>query len=147
MPSTEPSQDHPTPSDLPESCPNFTEEVPDPTEGHLFIVQDDAGRRRFVLESEVYSIGRERTCDIRLFSQFVSRHHATLVRVVHEDGTDSYRIVDGSLDGQPSANGLLINGNKFKTYDLENEEEIVFGPQVRAVYYRVVRQGSQELSG
>lgn len=49
-------------------------------ESHILIVEDDQGRKEFTLERPIYSIGRDRECDIRLVSQFVSRRHATLVR-------------------------------------------------------------------
>lgn len=102
---------------------------------HLLIIEDDKGRREFTLNNPVYSIGRDPKCDIRLVSQFVSRRHATLVQLPHEDGSYYYRIVDGNLKGKPSANGLLINGRKLQAHNLHNEDEIVFGPQVRAIYY------------
>lgn len=102
---------------------------------HLLIIEDDKGRKEFPLEEAVYSIGRDPKSDIRLFSQFVSRRHATLVRRQGEDGSPYYRIVDGSLKGKPSANGLLINGRKLQAHDLEDEDEVVFGPQVTAKYY------------
>lgn len=102
---------------------------------HLLIIEDDQGRKEFILDGPVYSIGRDPRCDIRLFSQFVSRRHATLVRLPQEDGSFYYRIVDGDSKGKPSANGLLINGRKIPAHDLKDEDEIVFGPQVRAIYY------------
>lgn len=104
-------------------------------QNHLLIIEDDRGRKEFPLAELVYSIGRDPKCDIRLFSQFVSRRHATLVRRQHEDGSPYYRIVDGNLKGKPSANGLLINGKKLQAHDLEDEDEVVFGPQVSAKYY------------
>ncbi len=106
---------------------------------HLLIVEDDQGRKQFSLDAPAYSIGRDPRCDIRLFSQFVSRRHATLLRVSREDGTYYYRIVDGDSKGKPSANGMLINGRKIPSYDLKNADEIVFGPQVRAIYYLLRR--------
>ncbi|MGK7905464.1 MAG: FHA domain-containing protein [Hormoscilla sp.] len=102
---------------------------------HKLIIEDDKGKRELTLESPVYSIGRDAQCDIRLVSQFVSRRHATLVRLPHDDGSYYYRIVDGNLRGKSSANGILINSRKLATHDLQNEDEIVFGPQVRAIYY------------
>ncbi len=110
-----------------------------PHQSHLLIIEDDKGRREYTLDSPVYSIGRDPKCDIRLVSQFVSRRHATLVQLPNEDGSFYYRIVDGNLKGKPSANGLLINGRKLQAHDLVNEDEIVFGPKVRAVYYRLER--------
>jgi pSer/pThr/pTyr-binding forkhead associated (FHA) protein len=106
-------------------------------ENHLLIIEDDQGRNEFPLEDPVYSIGRDRSCNIRLMSQFVSRHHATLVRLPRKNSSNSYyyRIVDGDSKGKPSSNGLMINGRKIPIHNLKNEDEIVFGPQVRAIYY------------
>ncbi|MCC5639308.1 FHA domain-containing protein [Nostoc sp. CHAB 5844] len=111
--------------------------APETNESHLLILEDDQGRKEFPLENSVYSIGRDRDCNIRLVSQFVSRRHATLVRLPREQNSHSYyyRIVDGDAKGKPSANGLMINGRKIPAHDLKNEDEIVFGPQVRAIYY------------
>ncbi|MBE9007598.1 FHA domain-containing protein [Fortiea sp. LEGE XX443] len=111
--------------------------TPETNENHLLILEDDQGRKEFPLENSVYSIGRDRDCNIRLVSQFVSRRHATLVRLPREQNSHSYyyRIVDGDAKGKPSANGLMINGRKIPAHDLKNEDEIVFGPQVRAIYY------------
>ncbi|MBC6454958.1 MAG: FHA domain-containing protein [Hormoscilla sp. SP5CHS1] len=107
---------------------------------HKLIIEDDKGKREFTLSSPVYSIGRDAQCDIRLVSQFVSRRHATLVRLPHEDGSYYYRIVDGNLKGKSSANGILINSRKLVTHDLQNSDEIVFGPQVRAIYYLLEKE-------
>jgi len=113
--------------------------VSQPNQNHLLIIEDEQGRKEFNLDGPVYSIGRDPRCDIRLFSQFVSRRHATLVRLPREDGSSFYRIVDGDAKGKPSANGLLINARKIPAHDLRNEDEIVFGPQVRAIYYLLSR--------
>ncbi len=106
-------------------------------ESHLLIIEDDQGRKEFPLEDPIYSIGRDRDCNIRLISQFVSRHHATLVRLPREHNSHSYyyRIVDGDAKGKPSSNGIMVNGRRMPAHDLRNEDEIVFGPQVRAIYY------------
>jgi pSer/pThr/pTyr-binding forkhead associated (FHA) protein len=114
--------------------------APQPKQNHILILEDDQGRKEFTLDGPVYSIGRDQRCDIRLFSQFVSRRHATLVRLPREDGSFYYRIVDGDSKGKPSANGLLINGRKIPAHDLKNEDEVVFGPQVRAIYYMLKRE-------
>lgn len=97
-------------------------------ESHLLILEDDQGRKEFSLENPIYSIGRDRDCNIRLVSQFVSRRHATLVRLPRElDGHSYYyRIVDGDAKGKLSSNGLMINGRKMQSHDLRNEDEIVF---------------------
>jgi pSer/pThr/pTyr-binding forkhead associated (FHA) protein len=110
-----------------------------PHQNHLLIIEDDKGRREFVLDASHYSIGRDPKCDIRLVSQFVSRRHATLVQLTNDDGGIYYRIVDGNAKGKLSANGLLINGRKLQAHDLKNEDEVVFGPKVRAIYYLLRR--------
>ncbi len=109
-------------------------------QNHLLIIEDDQGRKEFTLDGPIYSIGRDSKCDIRLFSQFVSRRHAMLVQVPRKDGSTYYQIVDGDSNGKSSANGLLINGRKLSTHDLRNEDEIIFGPQVRAIYYMLSRE-------
>lgn len=104
----------------------------------LLTIEDEKGRRQCPLERDVYSIGRHMNCDIRLYSQFVSKHHAILVRKPPGENA-YYRIEDGDLDGNSSGNGLLVNGRKHQSYDLQDKDEIVFGPQVRAIY-SVVRR-------
>jgi pSer/pThr/pTyr-binding forkhead associated (FHA) protein len=105
-----------------------------PYRDHYLIVEDDKGRQEFLLEKPTYAIGRDHKCDVRLNSQFVSRRHAILDRCLREDGTSFYRITDGDGQGKPSANGLLINGNKAVSHELRHGDEIVFGPQVFAIY-------------
>lgn len=111
----------------------------EPHQSHMLIIEDDKGRREFPLDAPLYTIGRDPKCDVRLISQFVSRRHATLVQIKNDDGSFYYRIVDGNLKGKTSANGLLINGRKLQAHDLQNEDEVVFGPRVRAIYYMLRR--------
>jgi pSer/pThr/pTyr-binding forkhead associated (FHA) protein len=101
---------------------------------HLLIIEDSQGFQEYVLDASLHIIGRDPKCDIRLASQFVSRRHATLVQIPNGDGTYYYRLVDGTPKGKPSSNGMLINGRRVLACDLQDRDEIVFGPQVRAVY-------------
>lgn len=107
---------------------------------HKLIIEDSKGQEEYTLEEPVYSIGRDPQCDIQLSSYFVSRHHATLVRFPDEEGGYYYRIVDGNLKGKVSANGLLINGRKLQAHNLKNQDKIIFGPQVQAIYYLLERE-------
>lgn len=100
----------------------------------VFTIEDDLGRREIFLEREQYLVGRDPQSDIRLHSQFVSRHHAVLTKIVKADNTVVYQIVDGSQDGKPSTNGIIINGQKCKTANLKSGDVIVFGPRVQATY-------------
>ena len=107
---------------------------------HILIIEDDTGRREYPLKEAItYAIGRDPDCDLRLFSKFVSRRHATVKPHQHEEGIQSYEIIDGD-NGRPSANGLIINGQKLKNKVLEDEDEIVFGPNVSAVYRQIAEQ-------
>lgn len=141
MPEAKTSQSHQPSLNLPPIGLSTEPSGPsEPKEGHWLIVQDDKGRREFPLGGEVYSIGRGTNCDIRLYSLFVSRRHATLVRRQREDGNYYYRIVDGDLQGNFSSNGILINGRRLPAHDLENEDEVTFDPRVTAKYYRIKRE-------
>lgn len=102
---------------------------------HILVVEDDRGRREVTLDESSYSIGRDAKCKIRILSQFVSRYHANIFRRTRTDGIQYYQIVDGDANGKPSVNGLMINGHKMDARDLEDEDEVVFGPQVRVIYY------------
>ncbi|MBM0742316.1 FHA domain-containing protein [Phormidium sp. CLA17] len=101
---------------------------------HVLIVVDDQGRKEHILDAPMYSIGRDPNCDIRLVSQFVSRRHATLVQLPGDEGEYHYRIVDGAPKGKPSSNGLLVNGRKVQACDLNDHDEIMFGPKIHATY-------------
>lgn len=102
-------------------------------EEHILIITDGKGRREVELKDETYSLGRGAQCTILLQSQFVSRHHATLIKRQEEDYS-CYRIVDGDSKGKTSVNGLLINGKKVRFHDLKQGDKVIFGPQVEAVY-------------
>lgn len=106
-----------------------------PQKEHFLIVEDEKGRQEVLLKESVYSLGRSQACDIRLRSQFVSRHHATLYRHERENGVAYYRIVDGNAEGKVSANGMIVNGRKVSFCDLKDGDEVVFGPQIVAVYH------------
>ena len=102
-------------------------------EEHVLVITDGKGYREIRLQDNTYSIGRGMQCDIVLHSQFVSRHHATLIKREEEEN-NYYRIIDGNNEGKTSVNGLLIDGKKVRFHDLRNGDKVVFGPQVEAVY-------------
>lgn len=109
--------------------------VTQPSQTHLLIIEDDKGRKEFLLKDDVYFVGKSPDCHLQLLSPFVSRRHATLERRQHSDGTYYYQISDGYPNGKPSANGILINGRRVTTHILQDQDEIVFGPQVKVIYY------------
>lgn len=121
--------------------------LPNLRERHILIVEDSLGRQKIELDKFVYAIGRDPKCDICLWSEFASRHHATLVQLSSvEFDAGYYRIVDGDLDGKPSTNGIFVNGRRVKAHDLENEDQIIFGFQTRAIYYHLKQDHESESS-
>ena len=102
-------------------------------EEHILIVTDGKGHREIKLQNETYSLGRGAQCNIVLQSQFVSRHHATLIKRKEEEG-NRYRIIDGDTEGKTSVNGLLVDGKKVRFHDLKHGDKVILGPQVEAVY-------------
>ncbi|MGD1907506.1 MAG: FHA domain-containing protein [Leptolyngbyaceae cyanobacterium] len=106
---------------------------------HILIIHDGQGRHKVDLSNSVYSVGRSPECDIELSSQFASRHHATFLYMPFSEREDCcYCIVDGNLKGDASTNGLFVNGKKIKAQDLKDGDELIFGPDARASYHRLV---------
>ena len=101
---------------------------------HIIILEDDQGRREFLLKKSKYSLGRAEECDIIICSPFVSRHHATLIRECDQNGYVYYQIFDGDGQNKLSANGILINGCKVNGYKLKDGDKVVFSSQVFAIY-------------
>jgi pSer/pThr/pTyr-binding forkhead associated (FHA) protein len=111
-----------------------------PEKEHFLIIEDDKGRREILLNEDNYSLGRGTNCDIRLHSQFVSRHHAMLKKYQREDGSSYYRIIDGDAEGKASVNGLLVNNQKVSSHELQDGDKIIFSPEVFAIYYYCQRE-------
>ncbi len=105
-----------------------------PQKEHFLMIDDNKGRQEFLLEDEFYSLGRDRSCELRIRSQFVSRHHAVLRRYLDGNKQSYYEIEDGDGKGKRSSNGLLINDVKKQKHCLQDGDKIVFGPQVFAIY-------------
>jgi hypothetical protein len=122
----------------------MTQRTANTQEEHYLIVQDNRGRKEFLLTEEKYILGRLANCDIIVKSQFVSRHHATLIRHQTEDNCFYYEIIDGNGADKVSANGLLFNSKKISRYNLRSGDEIIFGPQISIVYQ--YRQRNEFLS-
>ncbi len=119
-------------TEMPKVLDTPKEALPSCYQHPVLVIEDDSGQREVTLEEDRYTIGRDPRNDIHLRSQFVSRYHAVLIQV--EVG--KYKIVDGDLQGKPSTNGILINGQRQHAHDLQTSDLIIFGPQARATYRR-----------
>ncbi len=87
------------------------------------------------LVKQTYSIGRDHTNDIRLESRVISRFHATLVKSADaRRGTDAYKLVDGTIDGKPSFNGIMVNGKHVHEHVLVSGDLISFGGVIEAIF-------------
>ncbi|MFO0195648.1 MAG: FHA domain-containing protein, partial [Pseudanabaena sp.] len=62
---------------------------------HTLFITDARGSRKLALDGLKYTIGRDVNNNIQLYSRFVSRQHAVLLRVPGEGGKYSFRIIDG----------------------------------------------------
>ncbi len=112
---------------------------------HLLVIEDSQGKRTIALEAATCSVGRDLTNSIVLYSHLVSRHHATLVRLtMPETITYLFRIIDGNLKGKRSKNGLIVNGSRCFSHDLQHGDVISFGGDVRARYYATANQSDVE---
>jgi pSer/pThr/pTyr-binding forkhead associated (FHA) protein len=103
---------------------------------HVLVIEDTKGRRTVSLEAATYSLGRDTSNAIVLYSSFVSRQHAILLRLP-VPGPERYvfRIIDGNLQGKRSTNGILINDRRCYSHDLQHGDILVFSSDVTAGYY------------
>jgi diguanylate cyclase (GGDEF)-like protein/PAS domain S-box-containing protein len=116
-------------------------------EYHLLSIQDKQERKILLLESSSYSIGRHKANSIVLNSSEISRHHASLIRILNPKTKKYYfRIVDGDLNGKPSLNGFIVNNNRCRTHDLEDGDIISFGEGSKITYHLVSNPLGHEFS-
>ena len=102
---------------------------------HILVLEDQQLRRVIFLENNRYTLGRDKRNSIIITNPQMSRIHATLLRFKNEHGQDCYRIIDGSVHGQKSTNGLYINGKKSNFRELKHGDHIVFSQGTVASYY------------
>ncbi|MEP0903244.1 GGDEF domain-containing protein [Nodosilinea sp. FACHB-13] len=99
-----------------DDCPNLA-----------LLIQDGERRQIMPLGKRFYSIGRDRTKDIRLVSEGVSGHHASLVWLDH-----CYVIHSDDATNGPSCQPLTINDTPVQTSPLRPGDAIGFCHGVRA---------------
>jgi diguanylate cyclase (GGDEF)-like protein len=102
------------------------------------LLQFDCEERHdlIVLKNETYSIGRDASNSIVLNFPSVSRQHAILLRVLVTDSEQHwFRLVDGSLKGKKSTNGIFVNEQRKSSYILQNGDRIRFGGTIEAIYH------------
>ncbi|MEM6446244.1 MAG: FHA domain-containing protein [Cyanobacteria bacterium J06642_2] len=101
---------------------------------HALILKDRSGPKAYWLTATMYTIGRSPRNNIRIDSDYASRHHAILVRIPSIKGGYTYQVLDGDSEGNPSTNGVFVNGQKVDFHDLKNGDEIRFSSDATATY-------------
>ncbi len=117
----------------------------EPETQYTLLISDTRGKRKISLGASRYTIGRQTDNTIQIYSKFVSKHHAALLRIPRsEPGKYLYRILDGGTDGKPSVNGVTINRQtKVNSYDLQHGDVITLAPDVE-LKYLVLTPGTLE---
>ncbi len=107
-----------------------------PVLNHVLIIKDRGGPKAYWLTAEMYSIGRDPSNSIRIDSQYASRRHAILFKSPSEHSPNDfvYQIIDGDVEGNPSTNGLFVNGHRIDFCDLNDGDEILFASDAVATY-------------
>ncbi|ELS00027.1 EAL domain-containing protein [Gloeocapsa sp. PCC 73106] len=107
---------------------------------YLVVLTEEPGQKReFYLENQVYSVGRHSRNDIVLYSECVSRHHATFLKVKynHVEQDEVFWIIDGDLKGNRSTNGLIVNEKRCLSHELKHGDIITLANQVTIQYYQI----------
>jgi tetratricopeptide (TPR) repeat protein len=105
-----------------------------PTMAASLLLEDEVNFSCIQLVEDIYTIGRDLDNKICLRSQFSSRFHAVIRRLVTETGEIIFEIHDGSVTGKASTNGILVNGKSVKRAFLNHQDLIVFGPRAKAIF-------------
>jgi hypothetical protein len=99
----------------------------------------------YLLNKTTCTVGRDRENDLQIANPYLSRRHATLIRIPSQvvSGGFTYLLVDGDREGNPSRNGVTVNANKVATHRLAYGDKIVFGGEVKAYFYPVAELEKQ----
>ncbi len=110
---------------------------------HILVFNLTYGERVFYLNEPQYLIGRYPQNSIVINAEGISREHATLLKKTTHDHHFSYLIMDGTIEGGKSRNGIRVNGNKINQCELRHGDIIHFTKEIKAHYY-IIDQKSQE---
>lgn len=114
---------------------------------HILVIDAPNFRQTVSLEDSSYSIGRNTGNSIVIFSQKLSRRHATIVRKNSaRDNNESFFIIDGDLEGNQSKNGIFVNGKKCREHELKHGDLINLSDDIRMSYY-IVNNASDHSQG
>ena len=110
---------------------------------HILVFSLTSGQRVFYLEEPQYSIGRYSTNATVINAEGISRQHATLIKTSKNDEHFSYVLIDGTIEGDRSTNGVVVNREKIEKTELKHGDNIYFTGDVKAHYY-IIDNRNQE---
>ncbi|MEM9511378.1 MAG: FHA domain-containing protein, partial [Cyanobacteria bacterium P01_E01_bin.48] len=126
-----------TPEQLAAGSLDETREESEATNGYVLAIDDKSEPQTYLLDDEMYTVGRTDSCDVQLSNQFVSRQHAYLKRVPVETEEFTYELVEGNSQGTASTNGVFVNGERVQSRSLCSGDVVHFGPEVKAYFFQV----------
>ncbi len=110
---------------------------------HILVIEDQKSKRIVALKESTYSLGRDPSNTILIYDRQVSRHHATILRVTdYQNNYHSYRVIDGSLQGKRSTNGIIVNGKYCLSHELKHGDFIRFGSKSK-ISYQILSSASE----
>ena len=116
---------------------------------HCLKIKYGKTAQQFILNNDIYSIGRHSSNKIVIPSSTISRFHCTIlpVRYQGQNQQQLFWIIDGDLQGNRSSNGLYINNNKCLSHELKPGDTIkVGGSEVEMSYLVVDIKTSDEIA-
>ena len=105
-----------------------------PHEAHFLVIEDDKGKKVFLLQNSHYSLGRARDCDVRIRSHFVSRRHGDFAQVLEKRQSLTTKLLTVTIREMLVPMDCLLTVRKFQPTISSNGDQIVFGPQACANY-------------
>jgi pSer/pThr/pTyr-binding forkhead associated (FHA) protein len=100
---------------------------------HVLRIYDHPEPRQILLKAATYSLGRDKHNSIVISNAGISRQHALLLRMPLPANA-GYRIIDGNASGEPSLNGISVNGLECTQHDLTVGDRIVLGGLIQIDY-------------
>lgn len=111
----------------------------DSLDSHILRIYDQPEPRQILLKAATYSLGRDKHNSIVIANGGISRQHALLLRMpLPAHSGYRYRIIDGNAAGNPSLNGISINGIECTQHDLLAGDRIILGGLVQ-IDYQILR--------
>lgn len=103
---------------------------------HHYLIVNIKPKKIVTLMNWKYTIGRDSSNDIVVANDMISRIHATVEKISDlSQGTYQYELIDGTVDGKSSFNGVFVNGSRVQRHTLVNGDRILFGGVVKAAFY------------